>query len=171
MKPAAILLAALVLVAAIYDWRLRRIPNWLTLSGIAAGFALNAWFGNVREAAIGFALAVAVYLPLFALRAMGGGDLKLMAAVGAVAGGPAAWLAIFVYTAILGGLAALVTLAVRGGMGRAFANVLHILKRLARLRAPYRDRGELDVSHPQARTLPHGVVIAAGALLYLAVSR
>lgn len=171
MNPANILLAALVLVAAIYDWRLRRIPNWLTFSGLAAGFAMNAWFGGIRESAIGFGLAAAVYLPLFALRAIGGGDLKLMAAVGAIAGGPAAWLTIFVYTAILGGLAALVTLAVRGGMARAFANVFHILTRLARLRAPYHDREELDVSHPQARTLPHGVAIAAGALLYLAVSR
>jgi len=167
--PVAIVLAALVLVAVVYDLRLRRIPNWLTLSGIGIGLALNAWLGVLREAALGLGLAAAVYLPLFLLRAMGGGDLKLMAAVGSLAG-PSAWLVIFGFTAILGGIAALVLLVVSGGLGRAMRNVLHILKQALRFRAPYRDREELDVSSPRAVTLPHGAVIAAGTLLYLFVA-
>jgi prepilin peptidase CpaA len=167
--PAAILLAALVLAAAVSDWRSRRIPNWLTAGGILAGFALNTWFGEWRQAALGFGLALAVYLPLYLLRAMGGGDLKLMAAVGAITG-PSIWLVIFVFTAILGGIAALVLLAFRGGMRRAFGNVLYILGEMIRLRAPHRGREELDVASPRAVTLPHGVVIAAGTLVYLAAA-
>jgi prepilin peptidase CpaA len=167
--PVAIALAALVLAAAAYDLRLRRIPNWLTLGGLIAGFALHAWLGGRREAALGFALAVAVYLPLFLLRAVGGGDLKLMAAVGALAG-PPAWMVMFVLTAVLGGVAAVALLVVRGGLGRALGNVLHILGQLARFRAPHRERPELDVASPRAVTLPHGAAIAAGVLLYLAAA-
>lgn len=167
--PAAALLAALVLAAAVGDWRSRRIPNWLTAGGILAGFALNAAYGAWRQAALGFALAAAVYLPLYLLRAMGGGDLKLMAAVGAITG-PSIWLAIFVFTAILGGIAALALLSIRGGWSRALGNVVYILGQLLRLRAPRRGREDLDVASPRAVTLPHGVLIAAGALLYLFAS-
>jgi prepilin peptidase CpaA len=164
--PAAILLASLVLAAAIYDLRCRRIPNWLTIGGIALGFALNLWLGEGRAALAGFGLAVAVYLPMFLLHAMGGGDLKLMAGVGAIAGATA-WFGIFILTAILGGVAAVALLLARGGLGRALRNILHILKQVFRLRAPYREREELDVNSPRAVTLPHGAVIAAGTLFYL----
>src|SRR5206468_6742745 len=101
-------LALLVLVAAVYDLRFRRIPNWLNLSGIILGFGLNAflfqWSGTAK-AGEGMLLAVAVYLPLYVLRGMGAGDVKLMAAVGALVG-PGNWFEIFIATALLGGAAA-----------------------------------------------------------------
>ena len=40
--PVAILLLLIVITAAVFDIRSRRIPNWLTLTGIILGFALNA---------------------------------------------------------------------------------------------------------------------------------
>lgn len=168
-----IALALLTIVAALYDLKFRRIPNWLVVLGICAGFALNVYqFGlaGLGRAALGFIVALAVYFPLFALRAMGGGDVKLMAAVGSIAG-VTDWFIIFVITAIIGGIIAVGLLLVRGGLRTAVLNVLGILGALVHLRPPYRERPELDVAHSKAVTLPHGLSIAIGVLLFLALSR
>ena len=80
-----VVLASLTFAAAVSDLQSRTIPNWLVLSGIVLGFGINGYlfgWGGLLRSAMGFALAAVVYLPMFALRAMGGGDVKLMAAVG-----------------------------------------------------------------------------------------
>ena len=168
----AILLAALVIVAAVFDFRTRRIPNWLCAAGLVCGFAcqiaLFEWPG-ARDAMLGAGLALLIYVPLFALRAVGGGDVKLMAAVGSIAG-PKSWIAIFLITAIAGGAIALVMIAVKGRVRRTLRNVGILLTELAHLRAPHRVEQELDVSSDRGLRLPHGCTIAAGALLYLAYS-
>ena len=166
-----ILLVALVVTGAVYDVKFRRIPNWLTILGVVAGFAVNAFsFGvaGLGRAGLGCALALLIYVPLFALRAMGGGDVKLMAAVGSIAG-PNDWFVVFVVTAIVGGIMALGLLCLRGGLGRAVRNVLGILSTVVRFRAPFRSNPAVDVSHSSAVTLPHGVSIAIGSLLFLAL--
>jgi prepilin peptidase CpaA len=168
-----IALAALVIVAAVFDLRFRRIPNWLVLTGICVGFALNGFlFGlhGLGRAGLGFAVAAAIYVPLFALRAMGAGDVKLMAAAGSMTGA-SNWFAVFLITAIAGGIIALGVLFFRGGLRRAVLNVLSILGALIRFRAPFRERPELDVADSRAVTMPHGVAIAAGSLLFIALSR
>lgn len=165
-----VLLALLVTVAAVFDLRTRRIPNWLCAAGLVCGFAcqiaLLRWAG-AREAILGTGLALLIYLPLFALRAVGGGDVKLMAAVGSMAG-PKAWITIFLVTAIVGGAMALVLIAVRGRTRRTLRNVGILLTELVHLRAPHRVEEELDVTSGKGLRLPHGVTIAAGTLLYLA---
>jgi prepilin peptidase CpaA len=170
--PAQILLAALVIIAAAFDLRTRRIPNWLCATGFLSGFAcqiaLFHWVG-AREAALGAGLALLIYIPLFALRAVGGGDVKLMAAVGSIAG-PAAWIAIFLIAAIVGGAIALVMIAIKGRIGRTLRNVGILLTELSHLRAPHRAEQELDVTTNQGLRLPHGCTIAAGTMLYLAYS-
>jgi prepilin peptidase CpaA len=169
-RASALALAALVIIAAAFDLRTRKIPNWLCAAGFLGGFAcqiaLFQWAG-ARDAALGAGLALLIYLPLFALRAVGGGDVKLMAAVGSLAG-PKSWIAIFLITAISGGAIALVMIAVKGRIGRTLRNVGILLTELAHFRAPHRVEQELDVSSGQGLRLPHGCTIAAGTLLYLA---
>ncbi|MBI1899001.1 MAG: prepilin peptidase [Acidobacteria bacterium] len=166
-----VLLAALTLAAAVTDWRSRRIPNWLVAPALAAGFAVNGilfGWGGLAEAAKGAGVAMLVYIPLYLIRAMGGGDVKLMLAVGSLAG-PRHWLVIFVLTAILGGVIAILVLATRGAVRNALRNVWHIVASLVLLRAPYTSKPELDIADPKAITLPHGVAIALGTWLYVAV--
>lgn len=164
-----VLLATLVIVAAVFDLRTRKIPNWLCAAGVISGFAfqiaLFRWAG-VREALLGTGLALLVYVPLFALRAVGGGDVKLMAAVGSMAG-PKAWIAIFLVTAIAGGVIAIVLIVVKGRMRRTLRNVGVLLTEMVHLRAPHKVEEELDVTSGKALRLPHGCTIAVGTLVYL----
>ena len=165
-------LTLLVLVAAVIDVRTRRIPNWLSGAGIVAGFglqgALRGWSG-LGEAAMGAGLAFLVYFLLFALRAMGGGDVKLMMAVGALAG-VSNWFTIFILASISGGIIALILIGFHGTLRPTAANIGFLLRQLVRFHVPYRANPVLDVSHPKAVTLPHGLSIAVGTILFLVLA-
>ena len=67
------------MVAGILDWRYRRIPNWLTVSGLAAGVAVNTilyrWPG-LKAALLGTALGLGLLLPFVLVRSLGAGRLE-----------------------------------------------------------------------------------------------
>src|SRR5947209_2741036 len=164
-------LLAVVLTAAIYDFRFRKIPNWVNACGLVLGFGLNTLFFGPHGlvlASEGLLLDFAVYLPLYLLRGMGAGDVKLMAAIGALAG-PANWFEIFLGTAFVGGAAAAVYALSKGRFNETCWNLIFILKDLARLRAPHRNNPHLSVRNEAALRMPHGVSIAIGALVFLTV--
>src|SRR4051794_20714595 len=156
-----VLLAVLVMTAGVFDLRFRRIPNWLVATGLLTGLTLNIvlfeWEG-LKASLLGIGIATVIYLPLYALRAMGAGDVKLMMAIGAMVG-PGPWIGIFVITGVFGGVVALGMLLARRGLGRTAGNVRHILVSLAQFRAPYAGNPELDVRSDRALRLPHGAVI------------
>jgi prepilin peptidase CpaA len=164
-----ILLGILVTIAAIYDIRYRRIPNWLVLAGIVAGISwnvLSSGGSGLGRAAAGLGLGFALYFPLYLLRARGAGDVKLLAAVGAITGpGNCFW--VFLLTAILGGVIALVLVMFRGRVRHTFFNVSWIMRDLLRMRAPYQSSGELDVTTSKGMRLPHGAMIAVGAVAFI----
>jgi prepilin peptidase CpaA len=172
-----VVLLALVLGAAVYDVRYRRIPNWLTAGGVLIGVALNTflnldkpdpWLG-LRTSLLGLALGFGVYFILYALRAMGAGDVKLMAAVGSLVG-PGNWFGIFLITAVVGGIMALILAAARGRVKKTLWNVGFILSEMKRGRPAYLGKEELDVKSPKALGLPHGAVIALGTVFFLAAA-
>jgi prepilin peptidase CpaA len=166
-------LIALVLIAAIYDLRYRKIPNWLVLAGLLIGIGLNAFlfeWAGLRIAGLGIGFAFLIYFPLYAIRAMGAGDVKLMAAIGSLVG-PWPWFGIFLFTAMVGGLMALVLVLTRGRARQTFSNLAYMLREMAYLRPPYARNQELDVKHPKAVTLPHGFSIAVGTFAFLALGR
>lgn len=166
-------LALTVLTAAVYDIRFRRIPNWLTLSGVLLGIGLNTVPGlggvGIGRALLGLGLAFLVYFPLYLLRGMGAGDVKLMAAVGALVG-PMNWFGIFVLTSVLGGALALIFVIFKGRLWRTVSNLTYMLKEMAYLRPPYLKREELDVKSRKGVSLPHGVMIAIGSVGFLAAA-
>lgn len=164
-----ILLLSTVLAAGIYDLRFRRIPNWLNLSGVVLGLGLN----TLLLAGHGFALALlglgcslAVYLPLYLIRGMGAGDVKLMAAVGAMAG-PRNWLIIFIATALLGGVVSLLFIAWKKRFHQTGLHLAVILAELSHGRLPSRREPCLDVRDARALRIPHGALIATAAIAFL----
>lgn len=165
----ATLLGLVALAAAYFDWRERRVPNWLTLAGLIAGLAANVFLAHTAglwTSLKGAGIALAIYLPLYLLRGVGGGDLKLMVAIGAIAG-PRDWITIWLITALLGGFAALVVVALQHRLLQTLQNVGFILKSLAMGRVPYHENPQVDVRSAEAARMPHGVVIACAVLGYL----
>jgi prepilin peptidase CpaA len=164
-----VVLAAVVLAAAAYDLKIRKIPNWLNLSGLILGVGLNCFelhAAGLRLALLGLGAALLVYFPLFVVRGMGAGDVKLMAAIGAIAG-PRNWFLIFLATAIVGGLAALVLVIYKKRLFLTLSNLSAITGELLRLRKPFQKDAALDVRHERALGLPHGAMIALGAIVFL----
>ena len=129
-------LIALLLTAAVIDLRRRRIPNWLTAAiaacGLAQSFAPALRTVTPTQAALGLLVGFALPLVPFILNAIGGGDVKLLAAVGAWVG-PLNILIVFLLKDLVGLLLVLVQAAAQGRL-RALArnstvvalNLLHI---------------------------------------------
>lgn len=166
-------LLALVAAAALYDFRFRRIPNWLNLSGLVLGLGINTLLfaqHGLLAASLGTLLPLALYVPLYLLRAMGAGDVKLMAAVGAIAG-PRNWIEILVCTALAGGLLALGVAARKGRLQHTFVNFIILTTELTHLRLPAARHETLDVRSNRSMRMPHGVAIAAGSLAFVIAKR
>ena len=168
-----VLLGTLVAVASVFDIWFRRIPNWLVLAGAGAGLLWNVsaggWSGFGRALA-GLGLGFAIYFPLFLLRALRGGDIKLLAAVGAVTGpGNVFW--IFLLTSVLGGIIAFFYALFLGHLRRTMLNVSWIVHDLLTFRAPYKSSETLDVSTTKGTRLPHAPLMAAGVIAFILISR
>jgi prepilin peptidase CpaA len=169
-----IILIAAVLTAAVTDIRWRRIPNWLTASVVLIGFVVNPLVHRPHSsdglwlATAGFVLAFGLNLAMYALHMTGAGDVKLMAAIGALVG-CSDFLGIFFLNAAIGGIIGL-ALVVRGRRLRTTLwNVTYMAGELMRWRAPYLSREALDVRSPRAVTLPRAVPICLGTLVFLMI--
>ncbi len=112
MNPQLAIAVALGLVASVEDLARRRVSNWISITALGAGFCCLGWergWRGVLSALCGSAAGFAVFVILYRLGGMGGGDVKLMAGLGAVLGWerlPAAVLC----TAVCGGLLAVLWL-------------------------------------------------------------
>jgi prepilin peptidase CpaA len=114
----------LLLWAAAIDLRSRRIPNWLTLALIATGlFRSVAGLGGPGWSAslLGIFGGAAIPLILFVLGALGGGDVKLMAGIGAWLGTQAA-VTIFIVECVVGGFIVLAQSIMQGKTRALFRN-------------------------------------------------
>jgi prepilin peptidase CpaA len=145
---------AVALVAAYYDWRWRRIPNWLTYPAAAVAIAVRLVLGGpgvAAQGAVGLAIAFLIMAALFAGGMMGGGDVKLAAALGGWIGWEAVPRALF-YMALLGAGLSLV-MAVAWRRARAMRNAC--------------SEEEMPKVQQKGMTVPYGVAIAGGAVLAL----
>ena len=151
--------------AGVFDWRYRRIPNWLTVSGFAAGVAVNTilyrWPG-LKAALLGTLLGLGLLLPFVLLRSLGAGDWKLAGALGACLG-PRQLLSVLVGTILVAGVMALAVIVWKGRMKQTLVNIAHLLAALFSLRMP---ASELSLDDPQSTKIPFGVAMALTVLFY-----
>jgi prepilin peptidase CpaA len=162
-------LAALAvgLAACATDLRRARIPNALTLSAIALGviFHSSAPAGHgIAAAGLGLIAGLLVFFPIFALGAMGGGDVKLMAALGTWLGWEAA-LQIALYGAAAGGVLAVIVSVWHGYLRRALSNVRTLLTHW--VLTGVRPLPELTLESGNGLRLPYALPIMAGLVVTL----
>lgn len=120
-------IAALIVgaIACATDLRSARIPNVLTLSAVLAGVvfhAVTSGGSGAAAAGLGVLAGLLVFFPFFALGALGAGDVKLMAALGAWLG----WqptVNVALYAAVAGGVLAVAVSLWHGYLARALGNL------------------------------------------------
>ena len=120
---------AVLIVACISDLRTRRIPNLLTLSTASAALLFHLLTGGWTAALWslgGCLLGAALFFPMFALRGMGAGDVKLLAAIGAWLG-PGQVAVVALATSVVGGVLGLIVALGYGYLRTALANLWMLL--------------------------------------------
>lgn len=156
------------LIAGVTDWRTRRLPNWLTVSTLLAGIAVNAiasrWFG-IKEALLGALLGLALLLPFVLLRALGAGDWKLIGALGAWLG-PTRLISVLILAIFVAGIMALALIIWKRRVGRTLRNIGHMLAALFTLHLP---GPELSLDNPDSAKVPFGVAVALAVVFYIGV--
>lgn len=147
-------------IAVVTDVRHHRIYNSLTFPSMAAGIALNTvahgWSGFLF-AFSGLVLGVVLFLPMVGLLSRGAGDLKLLAAVGAL-GGPTFVIWTALWAGVAGGVFAVAVLLARGRLGTTMAGFALDVQ-----------SGQFPVARSNIR-VPYAVPIAAGAVMALVFS-
>ncbi|CAG9179354.1 A24 family peptidase [Cupriavidus pampae] len=161
-------LLALVGTAAVTDIRSHRIPNRLVATGAIAALLLQIALHGAGQGAwlwfTGLAAGIAPFLVLYVISAVGAGDAKLMACVGACVG-PETALEILIATLLCGGVMAVWTMVMRRHVRRTMAGVMGTLLWMPfSWRAGTRDTG---TNMTTTARLPYAVAIAGGVLLVM----
>ena len=151
-------------VAAVHDLKDRRIPNLLTGPALLVGLAFHLALGGVAQ--LGWSLLAGligggVFLLFYLGGGMGAGDVKLMAAVGSIAG-IASIREVLLGTVIIGGIFALALAAYRGRVLETLRNVVTLLGH--HQKNGLRAHPELNLSSQSGLRLPYAVPIALGCL-------
>jgi prepilin peptidase CpaA len=172
-NPRAGVLIALLVTAAVIDYRSYRIPNWLTVGGTLFGLACSAVLPSPDHAGSvwalgGMAVGFAVMLPLYVLRILGAGDVKLMGMAGTFLGALGTLHAIL-FTFIAGGLLAIALALSHGALVRMLGNVKNVVQLMAfsimggvRPAAPAEAGAGVLIGR-----MPYGISAAAGTIAYL----
>ncbi len=153
------------LFAGFTDWQWRRIPNWLTLSSLLLGFAFQTlargWPG-ARDSLLGAALGLGLLLPLVVMRSFGGGDWKLVGALGAFLG-PLRLIHVLAASVFVAAAMAVVLIIWKRRVWQTLRNLAHLVGSLFRLRLPGPD---LTLDNPDALKVPFGVAVAFAVVFY-----
>ncbi len=155
---------AFVVTCAIGDARWRKIPRAFTTCGVIAGLAFHLWSGGLASAAAAAFLGFAVGLAFFQLGAIGGGDVKLMAALGALLG-LQPWLVAMQIAVFVAALMAVAQIFRRGAWRQTLENMREILRALKA--QGLRAHPVLHVKNAAMIRAPFGVAAACGTLFAL----
>ncbi len=154
-------------IGSVHDVRERRIPNRVTGPAIIAGLTLHTVLGGWRglgDSALSGVIAGVIFLVFYLAGGMGAGDVKLMAAVGCIAG-TASLPVLAVSTAMAGGLFALAVGIYSGRLRETLGNAGALLAHHGR--HGLRPHPKLTLSNTETLRLPYALPIAAGCLIAL----
>ncbi len=150
-----------LLLMAVWDWNWHKIPNWMTYPTMGAGLAyhtLTAGWDGFVTALLGLLLGLALYLPGYILKQMGAGDVKGLAALGAILG-PVPVFHLFLTAAILGGVIVIGLSKTRGALLDVTAG------------GPLIGPPALSQFFFNRRQVPYGVVLSLGGMLWMILEK
>lgn len=155
-----------VTLATIQDLRTRRIPNLLTMPAIVLGIIINVYssgFNGFGNSFMGFMVGIGLLIIPFALGGMGAGDVKLLAAIGAL-NGPLFALYTFLYTAISGGVIAVIITMVRGRFYLVAINAFNALQHFSVYKML---KGDFAPSYIVSSNIkfPYGIAFLSGTII------
>jgi prepilin peptidase CpaA len=164
-----LLLITLVVSSAVADLAIRKIPNLFLLLAWCAVLGLHLYepapVAGIGSALGGALVGFTLFLPLYVVRGMAAGDVKLMATVGLFLG-PAETVHACVLTWCVGGAMALLMILFTGRWSDAYANLRSLLLPIL-LRTGPPVRGT-PIARPSVGSMPYGLAIALTTLWLLA---
>lgn len=161
-------LVLMVTIAAVYDIQFRRIPNALVLTGLVLSLVIHVTFNDFygfKEWGYGLLTGFVLFLPLYALRAMGAGDVKLMAMTGSFLDAGSA-IGVVLTTLVVGGVLAIVVALLNGVLRQAISNI-HTQLTLTLFKKFSGGNAQLEQLPSSAGNLPYAVAIAIGTLIHV----
>ncbi len=166
-----VLTLAFTCVAGWIDWRTRRIPNWLTVSGFLVGVGAHLGIAGWHGALVSFGgagLGLLILLPLVILRGLGAGDWKLMGAVGALLG-PSGMLVVLFVSVMVSGLMAVATMFRAQRVVTTLRNMVVLVQGFFVF--GWRPNPQITLDNPGLLKLPFGVAAALATLICFVLSR
>lgn len=161
-------LVLMVTIAAVYDIQFRRIPNALVLTGLVLSLVIHVTFNDFygfKEWGYGLLTGFVLFLPLYALNAMGAGDVKLMAMTGSFLDAGSA-VGVVLTTLVVGGVLAIVVALLNGVLRQAISNI-HTQLTLTIFKKFSGGNAQLEQLPSSAGNLPYAVAIAIGTLMHV----
>jgi prepilin peptidase CpaA len=168
-----ILMLAVIVPAMAYacwsDFRRHRVPNWLNLSlavtGLAAQTGYHGWPG-LQTGLSGMLAGFGMLVVLWAIRGMGAGDVKLMAALGAWMGPTLTFYAVLA-GGLAGGVFALGLIVYRRAWYQASANLGVLLTKVGTIQTAFSEFGSAESMSRTTGVLPYAIPLSMGTLLVL----
>lgn len=160
--PLSAVLVVVLTLAVWFDVREKRIPNWITASGLTVALVSRAVVGSqaLWAGMLGGGLGLALGILFFAAGAMGAGDGKLLATVGALLG-----LDTFLWCLpLVGAFGGVLALAVTVRNGTLIPTLLRFRELVFHFVSFGRIGDRRTLAAPGAVAVPYGVAVAAGAV-------
>ena len=167
------------MLSVYFDSTQRKIPNKITMPAILIGIiwsTVNSGLDGFLFSVLGFLIGFAVFLIPYTFGGIGAGDVKLMAAIGALMG----WrftLASGLSTAVAGGILVIIYMLIKGGIKETLVNAIGLLVNpLFRFiymlsgKKWFLDKQEYFINHKKNKEndyVPYAIAISAGTLVVL----
>ena len=161
-----------LIVAAIIDGAILKVPNWLTFPFIMCGWVhwtIQDGFSGLGWSLLGTFVGMMLLLILRNVGGMGAGDVKLLAGVGAWLG-TVVTLWAFAATAVVGGVMAAFMIWKSGEWHKHFAMAHQILHEWKTVRDPQKLAAIARERKPNMYLLPYGIPMAIGSIAYFALA-
>lgn len=165
-----IYLSVILLVAGVIDFRMQKIPNFLTFPTVITALIYHFFLNGVNGlwfSILGMFTGIALLIIPYIMGGMGAGDVKLLGAIGSFVGYKSVCV-VFLFTAILGGIYAILLLiwyekSLKIFLKKAFHTMLSIV-------LTNRYKPEFESKNKIKPRLCYGIVIAMGGFLYMGLT-